>query len=366
MDLFGDGSGGKPALEQFLKEVEYTRLEWWPQRGAERMVTWQCQQIVPQPGFRPARYQEFGDSPDATELAISIIYTIIGNLDDLSRAEARLEASFDQLDQVLDFFLKARGLGRLGEILARAISLAAEGGVDAALTLLRPFAPLIKQILPDVFPGLLGTFIPLDSDKQGMDKGEPQSFRDYSWQGLPMDNQASDVLVPTEFTEIWTPVIYTQKVMNILNTYFAEPKSAHEALARTGTYGWELYGAKPSPFWMSNSYTDGGDEWKDGVLRVDIYWFVSNLGNPAEVFYPQFWKLLRDKGIPYRLHWGKFRPIVEPGDPEGWVAFFKSQHPRWDDFLALRARKDPNNIFLTDYWRSHFGLWDAPRPGVKG
>ena len=35
---------------------------------------------------------------------------------------------------------------------------------------------------------------------------------------------------------------------------------------------------------------------------------------------------------------------------------------RWDDFLALRAERDPNNIFLTDYWRDRLGLWDLPRP----
>lgn len=113
---------------------------------------------------------------------------------------------------------------------------------------------------------------------------------------------------------------------------------------------------------MSPSYSDGNDEWKDGVFRIDPYWFEGNAGNPAEVFYPQLWNLLREKGIPFRLHWGKYQPIIPKGDPDGWVAFFRSQYPKWDDFLAKRAEKDPNNIFLTDYWRERFGLWDAPEP----
>jgi D-arabinono-1,4-lactone oxidase len=73
------------------------------------------------------------------------------------------------------------------------------------------------------------------------------------------------------------------------------------------------------------------------------------------------WSLLRDAGIPFRLHWGKFQPLYPEGD-RTWVDFFRSQYPRWDDFLALRAQRDPNNIFLTDYWRSRFGLWDEPGP----
>ncbi len=198
-----------------------------------------------------------------------------------------------------------------------------------------------------------------------MTRGEPQSFRDYGWQGLPMDNQASDELVPTEFTEIWLPIGRTQQAMNVLNDYFLQPKTKAGALKRTGTYGWELYGAGPTDIWMSPAYSNGEDEWKDGVFRIDPYWFEGNAGDPAEVFYPQLWNLLRESGIPFRLHWGKFQPIITAGDPDGWVPFFRSQYAKWDDFLAERERKDPNNIFLTDYWRDRFGLWDLPKPQAR-
>jgi D-arabinono-1,4-lactone oxidase len=147
----------------------------------------------------------------------------------------------------------------------------------------------------------------------------------------------------------------------LLRDYFTEPDDAHEAYRRTGTFAWELYTAEPTQFWMSASHTSGDDEWKDGVFRIDSYWFGHNAGNPAETFYPQFWNLFRDSGIPFRLHWGKFQPVYEPGD-RSWVDFFKSQYPRWDDFLTLRERRDPNNIFLNGYWRDRFGLWDAPAP----
>jgi FAD/FMN-containing dehydrogenase len=67
IDLLGDGGDGRPSLERFLREAEFARLEWWPQRGAERILTWQCQRLRPQPGFRPKRYRRFGEHPLATQ-----------------------------------------------------------------------------------------------------------------------------------------------------------------------------------------------------------------------------------------------------------------------------------------------------------
>lgn len=152
MDFFGAGSDGKLPLEQFLQQVEYCRIEWWPQPGAERLLTWQCQRIVPQPGFRPVRYQEFTNRPEVGELAIGVLYTIIGNLDDLSRAKPKLQASFAQLDQVLTILYKTEGLGEFGKILAEAISTALKVGIDAAITLLEAMVPLLKQMLPEILP----------------------------------------------------------------------------------------------------------------------------------------------------------------------------------------------------------------------
>jgi D-arabinono-1,4-lactone oxidase len=361
IDLFGEGSDGRPSLEQFFRDAEFSRLEWWPQRGAERVVTWQAQRLRAQTGFRPSPYQRFGADPEATQYFISVLFTILGNLGDLSRARARLEDDFDHLEEVLERLAATEGLGEAGDALASFLSQATELGVDAALSLLQPAAPLIQRTLPEFFPGLLSAFVPLDSDKEGAETGEPQSFRDWAWQGLPMDNAADDVLLPTEFTEIWVPVRRTREVMGLLREYFSESGDDHEAFRRTGTYAWELYAAMPTRFWINPSHTTGEDEWRDGAFRVDPYWFTENAENPAEGFFLRPWEMLRRAGVPFRLHWGKFHPIYPPGD-RNWVDFFRAQYPRWDDFLRLRAERDPNNIFLNRYWRDRFGLWDAPEP----
>jgi hypothetical protein len=359
VDLFGGGEPGRPSLERFLRDTPFSRLIWWPQRGANRVLTWQAERIPSEPGFEPKPYTQFGDDPETQQHLIGILYTIIGNLDDLSRARAKLEDDFDELQAVL-VLLGQKDLGQVGELLGKVLGAAIEFGVDAAVTLLEPAAPLIKRELPDFFPKLVDLFVPLDADKEGAERGKPQSFQDWGWHGLPMDNQADDVLLPTEFTEAWVPLLRTEQTMRVLRDYFAAPSDAAEALKRTGTYAWELYAAMAQPFWMNAAHSSGEDEWRGGVFRVDPYWFAENAADPVE-FYSGLWSLLREAEIPFRLHWGKFQPRYPAGD-RSWVDFFRTQYPRWDDFLRLRAERDPNNIFLTDYWRERFGLWDEPRP----
>jgi D-arabinono-1,4-lactone oxidase len=359
-DLVG-GGGDRPALDRFLRDTDFARLEWWPQRGVDRVVTWQAHRVAAEPGFEPRPYQRFGDSPQTSQHLIAILFTILGNLDDLGRAKPKLEDNFDELQGVLERLEAARDLGTVGKALADFLSRAIEFGVDAAITVLEPLAPMIKRGLPDFFPTLVRLFVTLDADKEGDEKGQPQRFRDWGYSGLPMDNGVDDELLPTEFTEAWVPLPRTQQVMALLHEYFTSPRDAHDAYARTGTYAWELYSAMPSAFWLSPAHTSGTDEWRDGALRIDPYWFADNAADPSTTMFAGLWRLLRDNDVPFRLHWGKFQPLDARGTSD-WRDFLAAQYPRWDDFLALRRERDPNNIFLNAYWRDRFGLWDEPMP----
>jgi hypothetical protein len=158
-----------------------------------------------------------------------------------------------------------------------------------------------------------------------------------------MDNGADVILLGTEFTEIWVPLSRTEQVMKLFKERFDE--GGFEA---TGYYATELYAANASSFWLSPSYGEP-------VFRVDLFWYKGNAGDPAirDGFYAQFWDLLRQKGIPFRLHWGKFLPEYDYGD---WAAYLRTQYPKWDDFMALRATRDPRNVFLTKYWRRHLAV----------
>ena len=67
-------------------------------------------------------------------------------------------------------------------------------------------------------------------------------------------------------------------------------------------------------------------------------------------YYPQFWELLKE--FDYRLHWGKYLSNLPSTGPES----LRARYPRWDDFMELREKMDPNQIFLTDYWRNYLGI----------
>ena len=361
IDLFGDGRPGRPSLEDFLRETPFARIEWWPQRGLERMVIWQAARIPAEDPFEAIPYQRFGGSPEASQLLIAVLYAILGNLDDLAKAKDKLEDNFEEFERVLEATKLARRLGGVGDLLAKFLAAVTEGGIDAAITLLTPLAPLIRRSIPRFFPELASQFIPLDAEKPGKDRGQPQRFRDWGWRSLPMDNAVNDALLPAGFTEAWIPIGLAGKVMRLLDRHFSEPDDDHEAYRRTGTFVWEVYGAVPSSHWLNQAYSTGRDEWRDGVLRINPYWFGDNATGGAERFFAGLWNLLRDNDVPFRLHWGKYQPPASREDPQ-WVDFIAQQYPCWEDFLRLRAEWDPDDIFLTDYWRDRLGLWPADPP----
>ncbi len=357
IDFTGPGDAERPSLVRFLSDAEYARIEWWPQRGAERLLVWQAQRTAPQPGFRTTFYEEFTAYPVLAEALISTLYVIFGNLAEPHRSAELLRRNARHVRELLDLLDAAGRLTprrrRVGSALPSLMcGVARLSGVLAALR------PTVERALPRLVPALLNFVLPLDANKPGMRRDEPQSFRDWSWHGLPMDNQASDVLLGSEFSELWVPLGRSQELVGLLRGYFAEPTDARDAYRRTGLFAYELYGAPAASGWLHPGYSDGEDEWREGTIRLDVYWIADNAEDPRERFFSQFWELLRNHEIPFRLHWGKVLPGSTPAD-RGWVELLRSRYPRWGDFLALRAELDPDEVFLTDYWRDRLGLWPA-------
>jgi D-arabinono-1,4-lactone oxidase len=345
IDVFGDGDGQRPSLAQFLTQREYARVEWWPQRGAERFVVWEARRTAAGDG-ETHPYQEFTDHPELAEFAISLVFTLLGNLPHLDRAKPRLHELFAGAKE--EWCDDARAsMGEFGALLADVLEAIARAATTLGFAAASLFAETLWRDLDRYFPKLIDTF-QADSD------GHPQEFSDRAWHGLPMDNEASDTTLPTSFTELWFPLGRTKDVVNLLEDWFAGAADDRASYDRTGINAWELYAAKPNHFWLSPSYTTGDDEWRDGAFRVDVYWFVANDHSPARDFFPRVWQLARDAGIPFRLHWGKYQPPMAE-DP-AWRDVLRAQYPRWDDFLALRAQMDPGGTFLSSYWRAHFGL----------
>ncbi len=164
-----------------------------------------------------------------------------------------------------------------------------------------------------------------------------QEFWDIWWRVLPMDDRLNDRWVPFEFTEVWLPIDKTTEIMHRLKELFER-----KGIKATGVYPCEIYAKQSNDFWMSPGY-------QRDSLRFNFFWFKKNPDDPAQTYYPQFWQLFED--LDFRLHWGKYLP----SDPS-WIKYLQARYPRWDDFMRLREQMDPNQIFVTQYWRKHLAI----------
>jgi len=171
--------------------------------------------------------------------------------------------------------------------------------------------------------------------------GGPQQFWDDWWQGLPMDEQMREGYLPVEFTEIWLDAADSAEVIARLSEHYASG-----GLHASRNFATEIYAGRESPFWMSPGHGRTS-------IRLNVFWFGGNRGNPEREYFPQYFDLLSDLG--FRLHWAK---SLFPNPSRG-AAYLREQYAHWDDFLKIREQLDPDRIFLTEYWRRQLDI--APR-----
>ncbi|MCE2571155.1 D-arabinono-1,4-lactone oxidase [Motilimonas eburnea] len=354
-DFFGE-SAEKPSLLDFFNDVDYGRINWWPQPGIERLVPWQAQRQAQVVGFTPRPYQEFTAYPQVAEPVISIIYAILGNLDNPIRLYEKVQAGDIAIHKVIENIHDYKQFGVFGDMFRQLVELLTLATSDAFNAFVIANRKTIKEQLPTILAQIVSVFQPLDSDRLGISAGNPQVFQDHAPWGLPMDNEASDEFLDIEFSELWFPVGRSAQVMQMLRDYFDSETDPNKKLDRTGLFMIEVYMAKASQAWLSMGYSDQQDEWRDGAVRFEPLWFVDFAENPAERFYPQFWNLFKESNIPYRLHWGKMLPLLNKRDGQDTMAYIRRQYPKLADFLALRERLDPQQIFVTDYWRDHLQI----------
>jgi len=332
IDLYGNGGSDKPSMEEFIRQTPYTRILWWPQKGVERIVIWEAVRNPSIPVFDPVPYYEFTTKPFSTQLeqlGASVLFTLLGNKGFL-KTWRKLGKDFKQFKNNL----RKDWLKNEGKFLGGFISGAITFILKVLFFFVVLFFSIFKSLLIKLYPTIVDILQPLTKD------GKAQLFMDYMWRSLPMDNGADDILMGTEFTEIWIPVSETAHTMRVLKKLFDE-----KGTDASGYYSTELYAGKKSSFWLSPSY--GGD-----MFRVDVFWYINNEGNPAAKggFYSQFWDTLRKENIPFLLHWAKFIPEYNYKE---WAEYYRSMHPKWNDFMELRKQRDPKNIFLNDYWSQH-------------
>ena len=306
----GLAAGEEHRLPEFLRAAEYGRIMWWPQPGLERAVVWQARrmtaadEVAARDADGKLRRRPYVELPH-----------VLGRSEPVQAAAGLYLAAHGQWPE---WFYRVAGRSRVAQWVARRLQATWRDH--------------------DLQGRTYKLFVGGNPDR-------PQRFRDTWWQGLSMDADVDERLMPTGFSELWIPLSRAAEAARILREHFET--GGHEA---AGNFVTELYGGRRSRFWLSPGY--GEDQ-----LRVNVFWFEGNKGDPVRDHYATYWRLLEPLG--FRLHWSKALP---PADQLG-AAWFRSRYPRFDDFMEVREDLDPDQIFVTDYWRDRLGIADAgPRP----
>jgi hypothetical protein len=168
-----------------------------------------------------------------------------------------------------------------------------------------------------------------------------------------MDNQVSTKHIPTDFTELFIDISRADEVVALLTEFFnpdpnTDPEGEEDAkgMKRTGAFAFELYLGHRSRFWLSPAYGD------NHCLRLDVFWFRTH-EQGRESFFQQFWELLREKNIDFRLHWGKYLPR---STSSVGARYLQARYPMWKQFMQVRRTLDPEGLFLNTYWRQQLGI----------
>lgn len=328
VNVFGIKDSKFPDLATFLCNTEFTRLMWWPQMGVNKLVVWQAQKATQDEAQQYAKnaylhekkYKCVPDLPDPLP-KLKPYHEVPYIFGSAQPATLGADIIYSSIGQWPNWLVKILGNSTFSQALQLIVGTS--------------FYPLI-------LPQILDIFVKIDDPKCG-----PQNFADVGWKGLPMDNQMNDKMFPVKFTELWIPIEQSTEVMRALHEFYQEGPQ------NTGAFSCEVYAAKYSKCWMSPAY-------KTDVVRIDVFWFGNDLGDPIE-FYQRFWDLLAP--FDFRPHWGKYLP---KGDYTGsdkdkrryktWVEYLSDRYHKWSAWMELRNKVDPHQIFVNEYWREHLGI----------
>ncbi len=302
-DFLGNGTKKKPDVVQFLSKTEFTRTMWWPFKTLNRVVVWQAKKLPPKKGGIPRKpyrsiFPSMGGSTMASEQFASMGFNLI--------------ATWPM------WFYAMLG-----------------NKTPQQVPLIGLLQSMIEKAFPSVYPFLINLFMPINNADR-----PAKTFTDSWYQALPMDQvEFSNNLFNLAYTEMWMPVEKAQQILSAMQNLYTQ-----KGYAATGFFTTEIFAAKKSPFWMSPAY-------QQNSVRINLLWYGAGVTDPMPYF-QQFWDLLTPFGC--RFHWGKTLP---PADKNGKTAqALRALYPRCNQWLALRDQLDPNQLFVTGYWRSQLGI----------
>ncbi len=312
-NFFGTTPDPRQSLQDYLTQTEFSRILWWPYKTLNRLISWQAKTMTAA-DYTP----QTGTPPNFTPSPYKPLFPAI--LKSTLPTEFVASTAFELIATWPNWFYNLTG---------NQANSGNNGNLNAA-------KPVVELLFPYVYPLLTDMFFPVDTPQK-----PGQNFWD-TWLGsLPMDKvEFSNNLFDLEYSEMWVPIGLANQVINTMQQHYTA-----NGYTATGFYTVEILAGKNSNFWLSPAY-------QTDVIRLNIMYFKNSALNPED-YYNQFWTLLAENKIPFRPHWGKNLPL--PTSTTG-PTYLQSQYPKWNDFMNLRKQMDPNNIFLTTYWKSQLGI----------
>ena len=318
-DFLGNGVTGKPSLQSHITNTEFSRILWWPLSTLQRAISWEARTM--QPGDYNSNGNNTGTPTDFKPNPYTPIFpgVKLGSSEYRIPSEDFAATGFQLVATWPDWFYSILGHGP------------SENTPEENI-----LVNTIQTLFPYAYPLLTDMYFPVNTPLKPAKK-----FWD-SWLGsLPVDKfEYSNNLFDLVYCEFWIDINKTNDVINLLNNFYQA-----KGYTATGFYTLEILAAKQTDFWLSPSY--GGDK-----LRLNILYFRKSTFKPDDYF-RQFWDLFQTNQIDFRLHWGKSLPAA--GD-DLQPSYLTEQYPKWNNWKQLRSQLDPDNIFLTAYWKTHLGI----------
>ena len=94
----------------------------------------------------------------------------------------------------------------------------------------------------------------------------------------------------------------------------------------------------------------GDDIWLSPAYGQDSTFITVMVYNPPEPSLHHYFRQCADDAVKYggRPHWGKTFYETETE--------LRTRYPKWEDFMAIRKKMDPNQIFKNSYIQRLFHL----------
>lgn len=161
-----------------------------------------------------------------------------------------------------------------------------------------------------------------------------------------LNDISASTLSAREFSDRSHAVYASPRTVRFRESEMAVPLEAAEPILRE-MQRWVKRTGEPVAFPVEVRWAAGDDRWMSTANERDSCYIAIHQYVKADhrAYFAHFWDVARELGA--RPHWGKMHDYD--------ADYLRSVYPRFDDFVALRDRLDPQRVFANPYLEQVLG-----------